>query len=213
MRCYKLSHDEIIKFQNIGIMKHFQAGGILFYENDSADTFYIILEGLVKGGRFEPKREKIYHYFFPSTMIGEVSFLESGTYPLSSKFVTKGTVICITKTALAQYEDFNNSLIVIFQKAIIGKVRDLQNSLNIITSVNYRVRTAIFLLEHKNWLSYISITEMASVLNLTRESSSRAISFFVQAQYVKKIKNKLIIIDENSLREYIKQQECDINHI
>jgi len=71
----------------------------------------------------------------------------------------------------------------------------------------------MFLLEHKTYLQYISITEMSSLLNTTRESVSRAISFFIEYKAIKKNKNEIIILNEEFLETFIKFQENDLDFI
>lgn len=200
---YILTTEEIDKFILMGKIKEYDEGAVLFYEKTPADFFYIILEGLVKGGRFEGNKERIFHFFFPSMMVGEVSFREQNQYPLSAVFVTKGKVILINREAM-HHASYTSSVIDdIFIRSIIGKVRYLQNSINIIASSNAKLKTAIFLLEHQYWLSNISIKEMASVLNSTRETISRSISFFIQINALKKMGSKIKIINPVLLEAYI----------
>ncbi|XPV69103.1 MAG: Crp/Fnr family transcriptional regulator [Halarcobacter sp.] len=210
MKILELSNDEIESFKKIGQIKNFDANGILFYENDIADNFYVILSGLVKGGIFENKKEKIFHYFFPNMLVGEISYLEKSNYPLSAMFVTSGEVIVVNKNLLKNSNFSEIQLNQIFQKAMISKVRFLQRSIKTIASVNIKVRCAIFLLEHKNYLQYISMKEMGSVLNTTRESVSRAIGFFIEQKAIKKDKNQIKILDEKFLEKFVKKQENDI---
>lgn len=213
MNKFELSDEEIETFKKIGRIKDLDAGGILFYEDEKADNVYIILSGLVKGGIFENKREKIFHYFFPKMFVGEISFLEKKNYALSAKFVTNGKILVVSRVSLNNFSLSKDELNKIFQRAMISKARFLQKSIRIMTSVNTKVKCAIFLLEYREFLEYISITEMASVLNTTRESISRAISFLIKQKAIKKDKNKITILNEEFLRVFIKAQENDISLI
>ncbi len=213
MKTFELTNGEIESFKKIGQIKSYDMDGILFYENEKANNFYIILSGLVKGGIFENKKEKIFHYFFPKMFIGEISFLEEKNYALSAKFVTSGKAVVISRTSLNNSIFSKDELNSIFQRAMISKVRFLQRSISTITSINTKVKCAIFLLEHKNYLQYISIKEMASVLNTSRESASRAISFFVEQKAIIKNKNEIKIINEEFLETFVGIQENDTSFI
>lgn len=210
---FELTNEEIELFKRIGQIKNYDEDAILFYENEKANNFYIILSGFVKGGIFENKREKIFHYFFPKMFIGEISFLEEKNYALSAKFVTTGKAVVISRTSLNNSNFSKDELNKIFQRAMISKVRFLQRTISTITSVNTKVKCAMFLLEHKTYLQYISITEMSTLLNTTRESVSRAISFFIEYKAIKKNKNEIIILNEEFLETFIKFQENDLEFI
>lgn len=200
---YILTTEEIDKFILIGKIKEYEEGAVLFYENMSADFFYIILEGFVKGGFFGGNKERVFHFFFPSMMVGEVSFREKNKYPLTAVFVTKGKALLVTRKAM-NYASYNSSVIDdIFIRSIIGKVRYLQNSINMMATSDSKLKTAMFLVEHQYWLSNISIKEIGSVLNTTRETISRSIAFFIQMRALKKIGNKMEIIDLALLKAYI----------
>lgn len=196
----------------IGRIKEFDAGGVLFYENEEANSLFIVLDGLVKGGRFEYGKEKVYHFFFLHTMVGEVSFLEGRSYPLTAVFATKGRALIVSKEALEGSAIPKDTLNAAFQKSIIGKVRYLQNSIDKIASKDCRIKTAMFLLEHEVWLAHIQIKEAAAVLNVSRESVSRALSFFIKHQAVSKKGNKITVTNASFLSQFINGFQCDKNH-
>lgn len=200
---YILTTEEIDKFILIGKIKEYDEGAVLFYEKTHADFFYIIIEGLVKGGRFDGNKERVFHFFFPYMMVGEVSFREQNSYPLTAVFVTKGKVLLINREMMHHASYSSSDIDDIFIRSIIGKVRYLQNSINIIASSNAKLKTAIFLIEHQFWLSDISIKEMASVLNSTRETISRSISFFIQMNALVKMGSKIKIVNLAFLEAYI----------
>lgn len=200
---YMLTPDEINIFSSMGKTKEYDAGAILFYEDTVADNFYIILDGLVKGGRFGLGKENIFHFFLPKMMVGEVSFREECNYPLTTIFVTKGKVLLVNREAIYNTKQNISDFDTIFIRSIIGKVRYLQNSINTIASADAKVRTAIFLLEHRYWISNISIKEIASVLNTTRETVSRSIAYFIREKALSKVGNKIEIIDSKILALYI----------
>lgn len=199
---YTLTEEEILKFHSMGTIKEYDAGAILFYENTEAHHFYILLEGLVKGGRFEGKKENIFHFFFPFMMVGEVSFVEQKHYPLTTIFVTKAKVLVLNKNALLAEKNiayFNS----IFMRSIIGKVRYLQNSINTLASTDAKMKVAVFISEHRLWISHISIKEMATVLNLTRETVSRSISFFIQQKALRKNGKKIELVNVKHIENYM----------
>lgn len=184
----------------------------MFYENERADSFFIVLDGLVKGGRFEGEKERVYHFFFPNTLVGEVSFLEGLTYPLTAVFATKGRALVVGKEALDNSRIHSETLNRTFLKSIIGKVRHLQNSIDKIASKDCRIKTAMFLLEHQMWLEYIQIKEAAAVLNISRESVSRAIGFFIREGAITKNNNTIKITNIDFLSRFAKGFRCDKSH-
>lgn len=209
---YKLADEEINTFVKLGTTREFDAGGVLFYEGSPSDVFFIIIEGLAKGGKFDGQKERVYHFFFPKMMVGEVSYLEGIDYPLTAVFVTRGKAIIIKREILENYQSPQQLFAKVFQKSIIGKVRYLQNSINRLASKDCKLKIAIFLLEHIEWLEHIQIKEIGSVLNITRESASRGIGFFVKSKILSKDGHKIKIIDINLLKEFVNSKECDKNH-
>lgn len=202
---YFLTQEEIENFSLISKVKEYEKGAVLFYENTPATAFYIILEGLVKGGRFEESSERLFHFFFPFMMVGEVSFREEEDYPLSTFFVTKGKALLVTKEAIKTAHSNSLKIEELFIRSIIGKVRYLQKSVNVNSISDTKLKTALFLVEHQEWLSKISIKEIASVLNTSRETISRNISYFIRIGTLKKVGNRIEIIDLTQLQEYENQ--------
>ena len=199
---YTLTQEEILKFHSIGTIKEYDAGAIVFYENTEAHHFYILLDGLVKGGRFEGRKENIFHFFFPFMLVGEVSFVGQKYYSLTTVFVTKGKALVLNKNTLLSGKNISyfNS---IFMRSIIGKVRYLQNSINTLASTDAKMKVAVFISEHSLWISHISIKEMATVLNLTRETVSRSIAFFIQQEALGKNGKKIEIVNIKYIENYI----------
>lgn len=209
---YALTQNELDAFLQIGKVLEFDAGGVLFYEGETSEAFFIVVEGLVKGGRFDGGKERIYHFFFPNTMVGEVSYLEGANYPLTAVFATKGRAVAVTREALKSSKLDPKTLNNAFLKSIVGKVRHLQNGINQIASKNCKLKIATFALEHAEWLEWIQIKEAAAVLNITRESASRAVSFFIKNGMLEKTGFKIRIKDKKALSDFANGEKRDNNH-
>jgi len=92
----QLSASNLQDIQQHAVIKSYVKDSIIFYEGDSAQYLYIVLEGTVKLYKTTPKGTQIQinRIEAPAT-VGEYACFENAPFPASCEFVTDGTVAMI----------------------------------------------------------------------------------------------------------------------
>jgi CRP/FNR family transcriptional regulator len=77
-----LDDDARESLARMSLERHFPAGATLFREGESADGFYVVLEGRVKVFKLSPDgRQQILHVFGPGHAFAEAAMFAGETFP------------------------------------------------------------------------------------------------------------------------------------
>ena len=91
-----LSDGELTELSKLTIECIFKPGEFVFWEEDSPEWFYIVVEGRIKVIKHSSSgKELIIAFFGPEEMFGEVAVFENKPYPASAQAVTKTKVFGI----------------------------------------------------------------------------------------------------------------------
>lgn len=68
--------------------RHYASGSFVFYQEDEANTFYVLLEGKVRMSQVTPEGyQVIVHFFGPGQGVGIIAVLGQFAYPLTAETV------------------------------------------------------------------------------------------------------------------------------
>jgi len=89
-----LDEKELKLLLSISRKRSFSQGEILFYEKYKAQHLTMVLEGVVKIYKIDPKNNEIVlHRFRPKSMVAEMAVFEGIPYPASAAFESDGSVL------------------------------------------------------------------------------------------------------------------------
>jgi len=193
-----LSDENIKKLEKISTFKKYDGGEILFYEGDDPGILYILVDGVLRLYKTDPKGNEIYiHQFVPTGMVGELACFENMKYPATARFVTKGQVLKIDFKRLEKdfFADPKVSMEII--KSLTKKIKILSNVIHKEMILTSEAKVARLIIIHGNMFETMKNTQIASMANMTPETLSRILSKFKKAGYIK--------IDENHHIEVLEE--------
>ena len=182
------------------VHKDLKKGESLFFNRDLVDKLIVIRYGKIKSSTYDDEgRESISKIYVEGDIIGENSIFLDNSYT-SNGVAIENTGICqIDKTILRKIlikdHDFSLNLI----KSLSKKLYETEKLLEILSIKDSYLRLAAFLAYRarliKNDVIELSQENIASSLNMTRETVSRKLSElekegFIENQSYKKIKIK-----------------------
>jgi CRP-like cAMP-binding protein len=172
----------------------FQKNQIIFHENQECEMMGIIISGefIIQSFSFNGN-EMTYAYLKEGDIFGQnLIFSKHNTY--------KGNVICL-KSGEVHFIN-KNDLLYIFNKypKILSNylekqsnsIISLNNSIKILTFENAEERF-LFFLSNNGKYQYESITKLAKILNLRRETLSRLITKLIKKDIIAKDQNYIYL--------------------
>ena len=194
-----LSAKELDALRDKIFIKSYEKDSIVFFEGDSSEYLYILLEGTVKMYKTTPKGSKIYinHLYAPS-LIGEFACFEQEPYPATCEFTTDGTIGLLPFAKV--YELLNNrdfSLEII--KSLTSKVMILSTLVHKETVLSSEAKVADLILKKKSIFKRLKNSEIASILNLTPETFSRILTKFKREKLIEINNHTLKTLDRDRL--------------
>ena len=194
----KLSEESIKKLEKISTFKKYNSGEILFYEGDDPGILYILVDGVLRLYKTDPKGNEIYiHQFVPTGLVGELACFENMKYPATARFITKGQVLKIDFKRLESdfFADPKISMEII--KSLTRKIKILSNVIHKEMILTSEAKVARLIIIHGDMFETMKNTQIASMANMTPETLSRILSKFKKAGYIR--------IDENHHIEVLEE--------
>jgi CRP/FNR family transcriptional regulator len=95
-----ISDAELELINQIGNLSKAAAGQFIFFENDSADSFYIVLEGKVKIFKTSPDgKEQVLLLPGPGESFGEAALFAKRIYPASAEVIEAAELVSFSRQA------------------------------------------------------------------------------------------------------------------
>ena len=180
--------------------KNYHKGECVFSFGDPIDKIIILRYGKIKTSTYDENgRESIRKIYVQGDIIGEDSIFLDKSYQVNGEAI-ENTVICqidndTLRNILVKDHDFSLKMI----KSLSQRVYETEMMLEILSIKDSYLRLAAFLAYRaritKNYVIELSQENIASSLNITRETVSRKLSElekegFIENQSYKKIKIK-----------------------
>lgn len=202
----KLGVDESKNIYLSAVHKDLKRGQSLFSYGDLVDKIIVIRYGKIKSSTYDDKgRESISKIYLEGDIIGENSIFLDNSHT-SNGVAIENTGICqIDKTILRKIlikdHDFSLNLI----KSLSKKLYEIEKLLEILSIKYSYTRLGAFLLYRskmsKNHLVSLNQENIASSINMTRETVSRKLSELEKDGYIENIAYKKIKIKNISALE------------
>lgn len=195
-----LSEHERAELYTIAKEKHYHKGNILFYEGDEPRILHLLLDGIVKVYKTDPKgNEVILHFFRPQTLIAETAHMQRIPYPATAVCETESTLLEIDYAGFEEKFLRNPDIGMKLIYSLSKKVKTLQDVINTNLTMDSLSRICHFLCENEHHLAEISQRKIAAILNITPETLSRNMAILKQKQIVTVEKRKIIILQKDRL--------------
>jgi len=199
----KLSPENIENIRSRTLLKPYPKGGIVFYEEDTGEHIYVLLEGTVKLYKTSPKGTQIQiNRFVAPALIGEYVCFEEAPFPATCEFVTDGKIAMIPRHFIIENlssVEFALEMI----KSLTTKILVLSSLIHKETIFSSEAKVAKILMEKPEIFKKLKYNEIASILNITPETLSRILKKFKEENLIVGLKAGNIRVLDSEALDYV----------
>ncbi len=204
-----LSEDSLKKIYEITTEESFGKDESIFFEGESAATFYVVVEGQVKIYKLSRQgKEQILHIYGPGNPFGEVPVFSGSNYPANALALKKTTLLRFNRSDFYALVEKDPSLALNFIGILAGRLREFTVQIERLTLMEMPARLASYLLylsgeqAEKNEVNLaISKGQIASLLGTVPETLSRIFARMSSQNLIKVQGSRIIIIDQEGLED------------
>ena len=199
-----LSDDELEKVARPASERSYGTGEYIFWEGDSADYFYFIMEGRIKVLKHSSTgKEVIIAFFTPGEMFGEVAVFQGKPYPASAQAAIDTRVLAIRKDDFLKLLSSHPEVALAIINVLGGRLREAQGRLKDMAAerVQQRLARTLLILSAKlgDTLPFTR-QEIADMAGTTTETVIRLMSRLKDSKIIRSNRGRVIILDETKLR-------------
>ncbi len=199
---HSLSDEHLKEIKKISFSQEYKAGNVIFYEGDKPEFLHILIEGVVKLYKTDPKGHQIYiHQFTPVSLIGELANFENIPFPATSEAVVKCEILKIDYKNLNKNFFKNPDISFEIIKSLAQKTKILSNVIHQEMILSTEAKIAKLIVEHHDLFNTLKNSQIAALINITPETLSRILTRFKKQNLIKSSDNRsLEILDKVSLK-------------
>lgn len=208
----KIPEQYFVYFKKAGTVKRYQKKEIIYFQNDSADSLYLILKGRVRIFNSSASgKETTLEIVEKGRIFGESSFLRGQTRPTTVEAVNSVELVsCSIRKLLPFLQESDELLILMFQH--LSQTCDyLSRQIYRLTNYDRYQRTASFLLEQtrqsnpdknisSNAIPYTH-EEIGGMLGLNRVTVSKVLAVFAKRGLIRNAYRRIVILDREGMKE------------
>jgi CRP/FNR family transcriptional regulator len=171
-----LTPNQRAQIEQIGIIRHFDEGEIIFYEGDESSYFHLLIEGEVSIFKVTAVTETMFiHRFHAPSLIAEVATLKQIPYPASCEATHPSSVLKIARNPFLKLLQNDPSLSIALIASLTQKISALEHSLQRHTAPNALAKVARLIRDDSDAFERLKGIEIAHLLGITPETLSRMI--------------------------------------
>jgi len=194
-----LNERELKLLLSISRKRKFEKGEVLFYEKEMAKYLTLVLDGVIKIYKVDPKNnEIILHRFMPKNFVAEMAVFEGLPYPASAAFETDGSVLEIDFAKFKENFFSNAEITLELFKSLTQKIKYLDNVIALTVVLDSTARVAKYICENEEALS-MKHNKLAQYLHITPETLSRIFKKFLKLGFIEKHGSVYEILDREAL--------------
>lgn len=198
-----LQEKRIEKLQSDMIIHNYGKDSVVFYEGDSSDYLYILLEGTVRLYKTAPKGTQVHmHNFVAPEVIALFAVFEEIPFPATCEFLDEGVIGLIPMKAIREYAhdvDFSMSIIASLSKRM-NLVSDLFHK-EIIYSAEAKIADILY--NNPSIFQRLKNSEIAAMINMTAETLSRVLSRLKKEEIISISHRVVTILNKDALKHVI----------
>ena len=195
-----LDDKELELLLSIARKRVFSQGEILFYEKEQPRYLTMVLEGIVKVYKIDPKNNEIVlHRFRPKSLVAEMAVFEGIPYPASAAFESDGSVLEIDFEKFQEYFLANKDIALALFKSLTQKIKYLDNVIALNVVLDSTARVAKYICEDDDAFK-MKNNQLAKHLHMTPETLSRILKKFTKLGFITKESGAYEIVDEKALK-------------
>lgn len=202
-----LSDEAIAHIQVQAHHHEYQAGSMIFYEDEACAGFYIVEKGLVRIYRISNEgRLHTLSLLRPVSTFNEVAAVDGRANPYNATAVTQTTILSLSHESMMTLLATERTLLNNYVQSLAHVNRDYIERLEDMTFRSIPSRLAKLFLHETTYAEHIAEAptrltqeEIASILGTTREVVGRALRGLLNAGLLRKEGRKVYIADRMGL--------------
>ena len=199
-----LSPAQLQKLENISLIRHYEAGEIIFYQGDASEYFHFLLQGDVSVYKSNNTETLEVHRFRAPCMIAEVATLKSLPFPASAETLTSCTILKIAKIPFIDILHNDAGLSIAMMTSLMNKIGTLERALEHLSAPDTMSKTVRLMMEQPQLFSELKGTQIAKKLSITPETLSRNLTKLKKEKLISHQPHKHFeILNKNELEKYI----------
>jgi CRP-like cAMP-binding protein len=214
-----LGPDVLQRLDKAAHSHFYQAGAVIFRENESCAGFHVVDEGLVRIYRISPEgRMHTLSLLRPTASFNEVASVDGRHNPYNAVAVTNATVVRIGHEQLIELMANERDFLLNYVRALAQVNREYIERLEDMTFRTIPSRLAKLFLRETTYAEQIAEAptqltqqEIASILGTTREVVGRALRGLLNAGLLRKEGREVFIADRAGL-EYLAETNVMPEH-
>lgn len=210
-----LGEKELETVSSVMIERNYAKGSVLFLEGERGEALFVINFGRVKISKSSPDgREQILHIYKAGDIFAEVVLFDRGPYPATAEAVEDTQCWLLRSDDMEQLLAVQPQLGIKLLRIMSRRLRQAQLLVRDLALHDTYGRLAGLLLRfvrlegqpHEDGIILeLALTrqEMASMIGTSRETVARILSRFQKEGLVLLDKQRIIILDQEKLRDWI----------
>lgn len=209
-----LNIQEMERVEEIIISRNVSKKSVIFSEGAKKEAVYFIHEGLVKTYKTDENgHEQIVSFLKTGDMFPHTGFFDQHPYPATAEAIIDTQLLAIPVQLFEQLMMNNPSIAIKMMRVMGGKIRELQEKLQVLTGQDVKQRALSFLLmmadqhgEVKDDKITINLPmthqEFANSVGTTRETINRLLNQLEKEGILEVERNRIVIINLRTLKEF-----------
>ena len=200
-----LLHEDIEHIASFCSLRTHQEGDVLFYEKDTKDAIFYIVEGSVKFYKVDRFDNEIFLYkLFSNSLIFNVSKLIDSFFIScysNAEFLEKSTVLHIKSVPFREMIYANHALMRRILEESFKMVQQMQCIISRDVVFDGTAKVAHMLMNDLQTFNRLKKHEIAYMLHIQPETLSRILNKLTRNNTINIEKNAVVILNEKELRE------------
>lgn len=169
-------------------VKTLKKGAVLFKEGELCTTLSIIVSGEVKISTIHHSgNEIIFNIIKKDALFGNNLLFSDQPYYKGDVIALKdSTIVLIQKNDLIQILQSNNQFLIMYLNIQSNFGKSLNSRIKMLTILSAEERFLFYLEENHNEICYHTVTELADILNIKRETLSRILTKLEKKNVIKR---------------------------
>jgi len=200
-----LEKEDIEKITSFCSVRYHKAGDVLFYEKDTKDAIYYIINGSVKFYKVDRFDNEIFLYkLYSSSLIFNVSKLVDSFFIscyANAEFLEDSTVLCIQSEPFRKMIYTNHRLMTMILQESFKMIQQMQCIISRDVVFDGTAKVAHMLVNELETFNNLKKHEIAYMLHIQPETLSRILNKLTRNGVIEIDKNSVIVLNVQELKD------------
>jgi CRP/FNR family transcriptional regulator, cyclic AMP receptor protein len=209
----ELEASERADLEQLGVVRRYRRGDVLFHQGDDAGAVLVLLEGHVKAAMMNDGREVILAFPGPGELLGELSAVDGEPRSGTVRAVADVEALVVPGSAFRAFLEHRPRIALVLLRSVAARLRaaDRQRVDYAVNDVVVRVAGRLvelcdrFGAEEGGHVEIgLSLTqdELASWAGASREAVAKAMALLRTLGWVQTERRRIVVLDLPALRRY-----------